>query len=188
MPEQAPSEPNRSALHHEAEFDGGSFTIEYLSSSPNGFEVKTDKSLRRREPIDPDNPLVRAPAPLTLGQKTELQNAIPGQMRFAEGDKAAEAMRELRVTEKHSDEYSVQTAKAYYRFQKKREIYLNRAPGRVGLRNIRQENNTLLVDIKPIDFPTYRLFSRQETSNELLDFSSISSTSMTVVTKDNRLV
>lgn len=164
---------------HKPEFDGGTFTIEYLSTSPNGFEVVTYKSHRRRDQI---TPTTRAPIPLNQDQREQLKRAMAGQMRFAEGDKAREAQVKLSNTE--GQERQVAMAD----FQQRRDVYYSRATGRVGLRNIRKQNNTLIVDIKPVDFPTYRLFSKTDASNELRDFSSISSTSMVLVTKDKRLI
>lgn len=41
------------SVYQKPEFDGGSFTIEYLSTSPKGFDVKTRESLPRYLPGTP---------------------------------------------------------------------------------------------------------------------------------------
>lgn len=169
------------AQQHKPEFDGGTFTIEYLSASPNGFEVITDKSGRRRNP-DPNNPNVRSLLPLGSEQRERLKKAMVGQMKFAHGDKAYEALLKLRNA---SDQDRKQAAVDY---EEKRNVYLERNAGRVGLRNIREQNNTLIVDIKPVDFPTYKEFSKPGSSDELLELAAISSTSMALITKDRRLI
>lgn len=171
--------PHELLPQHKPEFDGGSFIIEYLSTSPNGFEVVTDKSGRRRDQI---TPTTRIPIPLDRDQRGQLKRAMVGQMRFAHGDKAHEALLKLRSA---SDQDRKQTALDY---EEKRKIYLERNAGRVGLRNIRQQNNTLIVDIKPVDFPTYKEFSKPGSSDELLELAAISSTSMALITKDRKLI
>lgn len=65
---------------HKPEFDGGSFTIEYMSPSTKGFEIRTNGS-ERRKPSDKS-------LPFTPEQKEELKEAVPGQMRYAKGDVA----------------------------------------------------------------------------------------------------
>ena len=87
---------HESRPRHKPEFDGGTFTIDYLSTSPNGFEVVTDKSGRRRDPINPDNPSIRTPLPLTSEQREKLRIAMQCQMTFAEGNKAKSSLHKLR--------------------------------------------------------------------------------------------
>ena len=163
------------------EFDGGSFTIEYLSSSPNGFEVITDKSGRRRDNV---TPLTRTPLPLNPEQREQLRIAMADQMKFAHGDKAKLALDRLREAQEKGET----TKQLYEDYEKKRTIYSERSVGIIGLRNIRQQDNTLIVDIKPGDFITYKEFSRPESSTELLEMAVISGTSMVLVTKDERLI
>lgn len=166
------SEPN---FQRKPEFDGGSFVIEYLSTSPNGFEIKTGKTSRRRE--------AGVPIPLDQNQRNRLKIAMADQIKFAEGNKAKASLDNLRHAQ--TEEEKIAAAED---FEKKRQIYKERSVPTIGLRAIVIEGNTVIIDIKPIDFPTYREFSKPEASTELLDFSSAAAASTIVITKDNRLI
>lgn len=168
---------------HATEFDGGTFTIDYLSTSANGFEVTTTKSERRRPRKESDPRFSQEELPLNAEQRTLLKNAMVGQMKFAEGNKAKEALDKLRAAV--TPEEKELAAKEY---EEKRKIYYNRNFPRVGLKNIRHQNNTLTVDIKPVDFPTYATFGKPSSTPELVEFANISSTSMLFVTRDKKLI
>ncbi|MBI2049501.1 hypothetical protein HYT32_01115 [Candidatus Roizmanbacteria bacterium] len=165
------------------EFDGGIFTIEYLSGSPDGFEVVTEKSGRRRR----ETPTGRESLPLTAEQRTQLKEAMSGQMKFAHGDIAKLALNKLReAREKGENEQTInQLAEDY---EKKRTIYYERNFPKVGLENIRQQGNTLIVDIKPVDFPTYAELAKPSSTSELIEFANISSTAILLRTRDGKLI
>lgn len=168
---------------HVPKFDGGTFTIEYLSTSTNGFEVTTEKSERRRPRQKSDPRFSEKELFLNPEQRKILKNAMDDQMKFAEGDIAKISLDKLRNAT--TDE---EKAKAMAEYQQRRAIYQERAVPTIGLRNIRLNGNTITVDIKPADFPTAREFSKPEASPELLDFASLSSISIILITKDNRLI
>lgn len=168
------SETGENSPLRKVEFDGGTFTIDYLSSSPSGFGIKTEKSTRRRS--------LGSPLPLDPRERERLKRAMEGQMKFAQGDLAKDAL--LRLRESTGSERDV----ALKEYQKRREIYLGRASPVIKVRNVRKENNTLIIDIKPGDFPTYKEFAKSESPAELLEFASVASTSMALITADGRLV
>lgn len=165
---------------HKPEFDGETFTIEYLSTSPNGFEVATRESHTRRDRI---TPTTRDPIPLHQDQREQLKIAMVDQMRFAEGDKAKTSLDNLRKAK--TDQEIINITEDY---QNKRKTYKERSVPTIGLRNIKLNNNIVTVDIKPVDFPTYREFSKPEASLELLNFASASATSIILITRNNRLI
>lgn len=159
---------------HTPEFDGGNFTIEYLSTSSGGFEVATDQSYARRKD--------GSPLPLDTKQRMQLRMAMADQIKFAEGDKAKEALDKLR----NADEEEKTAAMEEY--QKRRKVYHKRATPLIGLRHVRREGDKLTVDIRVVDYPTYQEFSNENSTSELIDFAAPSSTSIMIITKDQRLI
>lgn len=170
-------------LQRKPEFDGGSFTIEHLSTSPNGFEVRTNKSLKRREAESFPFSQVNREHP-ERGQK--LKVVIPGQMRYAEGDKAAKALEQLR---KEQNEPAGNTKQTYKDYKEKSEFYHQKMSPSVGIENARQEGNTLVFNIRPADYPVYRVFAKPDSESEILEYASaMVGTAMVLITKDQRLI
>lgn len=161
-------------ISQKPEFDMGSVTIEYLSNSPDGFEVKTDKVSRRK--------VNGIAIPLDQRQKVQLKTAMIGQMKFTEGNKAKIALDKLRNANQE------EKPEAQQEFEKRRRTYLERALPLVGVRNARRQGNLLLIDAKTTDYITYQEFGNPDSSKELLDQAVVSSTSMGLITKDNRLI
>ncbi|MDP2637804.1 MAG: hypothetical protein Q8P26_01970 [Candidatus Levybacteria bacterium] len=174
-------------IQHKPEFDGGTFTIDFLSASANGFEVKTSKTERRRPREESDPRFSKKNLPLDSDQKITLKNAMVGQMKFAHGDVAKQALDKLREA-KEKDENPEVVRQLGEDYENKRKNYHHRAFPRVSLKNVEQEGNTLTVDLKPADFPSYAEFGKPESTSELIDFSNIASTSVVLVTKDKRLI
>lgn len=153
------------------EFDCGKFTMVF-SKEPKGFEVVTDQTFPRR----PNN----TPLPLTPGQGTTLRIGMQNQMGFTTGNLAKEA---LDVYRKNPTEANL---KAY---QERRSAYQDRFSIVVGLRNFRRDqkdSNKLIMDIKPTNFPVTSNFSNLESSDELLNLASNSSTTLILETGDGK--
>lgn len=174
MSEQSLGTKNELKPQQIPELYGWNFTIE-LSSSPLGFEVRTDRSRSRRE--------LGSSLPLNEEQRKLLKEAMGDQMKFTEGDKAKISLDKLRNATTDQEK-----AESMTKYQQRRMIYRDRAVPTIGLRNIRMNGNIITLDIKVVDYPTAREFSKPEASAELLDFASPSSISIVLITKDNRLI
>jgi len=172
------------ADQHKPKFDGGSFTIDHLSPSPNGFEVVTDKSSRRRN----STPQGREPLPFTQEQLATLKNAIPGQMKYAKGNDAQDTLKKLRSAQ--SNDTSKETREeAYIQHEEKRRLYQERMTPHVGITSVQQEANTLFIDIKPADYPVYRTFAKPSLPPEVVEYASaMTGTDIVIVTKDQRVI
>lgn len=176
---------------HNPEFDGGSFTIEYLSSFTKGLEIETNSSERRRKPLEPlqeDQSPLREPLPFDEEQTTLLRKAIPGQIRYAKGNDARQALTALRTTQ--SKDASKETREdAYANYEEKRGLYHERMTPSVGITKVWQEGNSLVVDIRPADYPVYKTFARPSSSPEVLKYAStMTATDIVIVTEDRRMV
>ena len=160
------------------EFDGGSFTITHLSTSPEGFEFKTSQSIRRRQKSSQNL--------LNDNQRSRLQSAMKREMKFqgVEGLRdAKDALERARANESTSE-----IARLQLEYDETRRKYIKGMAGKVGIRNIRQEGNTLIADVKLVSFPVYNEFANPNNTPELLDLSSNAATAMIVRSSDGRII
>lgn len=181
-------EPNSELLHqHKPEFDGDTFSIDYLSTSANGFEVATNKSSRRRERQTSDPRFPEKELPLNPEQRKKLKETMVGQMMFAKGNDAQQALTKLREIQSSTPKETRE--KSDLEYEKARSLYQERTAANVGIKDVRQQENILVIDTKPADYPVYKEFAKPNASPEVIEFaSSICGTSMILITKDGWLI
>lgn len=167
---------NVNETQNAVDFDGGAFTITYLATNPDGFEVETRNLLSRRQE--------HGASPYTPEEAARLSKAVRGELRFQGVDKVKEARAALRVAEAEGQE----TTDLSEKFEAARQNYVKGMIGKVGIRNAGVRGNVLSLDVKSVPFPVYAQFSRPEDSNEILDDSSLSGVAMAVRTSDGRLI
>ncbi len=161
------------------EFNAGSVVISHFSPSPEGFEIQTDESIRRKAPD--------VQLGLTAEQKLRLKAGMQREMQFnavGEVRDARTALREARERGADAEEIA-QLSSAY---EEQRQRYTKGMVGKVGIREVRQEGNTLVVKPKFVSFPVYNEFSRPSDSPEILDLSAVVGEAMIVRTADGRIV
>lgn len=162
-----------------ADFDGVAFTIPYLTTDPDGFEVATTNILRRRQ--EHKGQL------FTSEQAEKLRNAVGDEIKFHGGEdvrKARSALLKAKAAHRPKAEQS-SLSKV---FEQSRQSYIGAMLGKIGIRNVRLSGSTLNVDVKAVSFPVYTEFAGPENSIEVLDLSSLAGAAMAVRTTDNRLV
>lgn len=146
--------------------DAGAFTILAAVKKPGeSLHVVTDQSLRRRD--------FPSPFPLNETQTEVLKNAMKGEIGFVQKRKVPALLKS------EGREGEAVTTRDYAR---------SMSP-KVGIRNIRQENETLRIDIRPVTFPVYsELVNRGEEEKGLLDFGEATGTAAAIFTRDGKLI
>lgn len=159
------------------EFDGGSFTIDFLADSSSGFEFKTRNSLRRRQNKYglqdlPKGQKSLPPLPISDEQKEKVKQ---GMIR-----EVTRAKIKSEIIDKEISEITPQ----------KRESYMDafRASQKVGIRNVNQEGNTLMADTVFVPFPFYRNINSPEDSPESLEMAEPVATALILATADGKLI
>lgn len=196
-----------------SEFDGGSFTAR-LSSSPEGFTVKTKGAIGRTENTSAYPLHVKGDADATEKNKDILGTAIndrdpktgerkKGEMAFQGADKVRAARNRMRQTQSlaedarmsgatpdviaHLDE-SIQEPEE--EFEAERTKYTKGMMGKIGLSEIAvdEQTNTITVIVKSVPFPTYKHFANPEDSADLQALSRAVGTAMVVRTADGKII
>lgn len=155
------------------------FTLSHLATDPEGFKVETGRQLRRNEE--------GYTSPLTDDERERLRQAMRQEAKFQGGPKVREARTALREAQSQSADKTV-IAELEQRFHGHRQRYIRGMAGKVGLRDIHREGDTLIADIKNVAYPFYQEFAKPEDSEAVLDFSNLLGVSMAVRTADGRLV
>ncbi len=185
-----------------AEFDGGSFTAR-LSSSPDGFTVKTKATIRRTADTT-DYPLTVAGDPeATQHNKEILGAAVKGETRFQGVDKVRSARNRMQQVKALTEDAQMsgatsdvignldqETQEATRSFEKERESYTKGMMGKVGFSDldIDDQTNEVTVVVKSVPFQTYRVFASPEESTDLQALSRAAATSMIVRTADGKII
>jgi len=143
-----------------------------LSDRAEGFSFRTKAVLRRRDAGEE--------LPLDDSQKEKLQSSMIEQMSYTAGNVAKEALN------RHRDNPDNEDAKS--EFSKRRKEYLDRFHPIVGLRDIEIDSNEIRANIRPVSFALYNNFGVAQSSEELLEISKASSTSLGIITADKKLI
>ena len=173
MPEQE-SKPNI----NQTEFDGVNFTLDFLADKPSGFDVKTENSMRRRQGkygLRENLPGGLTPLPLTADQRNEASVRMKGEVEYV--DKMVKAQID-------KDNLGKLTHK------ERQPIYVDKfhSTQKVGLRNVRQEGNTLVFDTVNVPFQFHLGINRPEDSAESLELADPTVTSLVIETADNKII
>lgn len=152
------------------EFDGGSFTISQLSTSPEGFEFKSRNSISRKQ--DPLN--------LNPDQHERLKKSVQGEMKYH----GVETLRDA----KSSYEENPNDPDLEENYREAKQKYIKGMVGKIGIRNLKREGNMLSGDVKLVSFPVYVELANPGNSPEILDFSENSAVAMAVRSSDGRLI
>lgn len=160
-------------------FEASHFSIDQLSSSPEGLEIHA-RSIGRT---------AGKALSLSPSQKEQLRLAMPGEMKFRGVDavkQTREAWRSAQSAEAPEDEI-MQLRDTFF---STRERYL-RTGKKLGLRNIRRSGadpNTIEAEAGVTDYLTYTLFSKPETTGTLGEVAQLTGVAMALTTADNRLI
>lgn len=187
------------------EFDAGFFTINYFSTSPEGFTVKTRHSLSRRD----DAPGKPFPTNLNLNdkQRTQLRKGMANEVQFAlprdlpqEQKDAVKDMFGLIdevATLKANDEIDSSYHDKLFKLQAlrrelnplfKKHDLTEHLGVKVGVRNLTKDGNTLSMDLRPISYPMYAVASSPEDKSETLDLGAVTGTAAILITSDNKII
>ncbi len=158
----------RESTPHQSEFDGGSFTIDFLADTPSGFEFKTRNSLRRRQGKYPPG----TPLPISDEQIEKVKAGM---------------IREVATAKKKA---GIAGAKPSEITPEQRTSYMDafRASQKVGLRNVAEQGNVLSADTVFVPFPFWRNINKPEESVESLEMANFVATALILRTADNKLV
>ncbi len=168
--------------HQQSAFNGGHFSIDRLSETPEGLTIETISSLGRT---------AERSLELTPEEKLRLAKAMPGEMKFRGVDDVREARTAWREAVS-MDESAETVAKLKDEFMKRREAYI--ASGKkVSLRNLAydtdpQNPDVVRGDAAITDFVTYNLFSTPDATGTLAEMARPTGVAMALITADNRLV
>lgn len=161
---------------HTPAFDvPGSFTIDYLTDSPEGISVTTRRTLGRQAFLGSESPTI------TRSQATKYREALRNESGFngiSTYNKARDDY-ENNPTELTKSEMDIQWDNYKERSQ---------ASKKVGIRNVEFSDNNLSVDVINVPFHAYRMFAKPESSPELRSLSEAAATAMPIITSDNRLI
>lgn len=183
---QQPSRPEQPA--GQPDFDAGAFTIPFLATDPEGFNVATNRQLTRREVH------TGAAGPfLTPEQRERLSRSMKHEIRFQGGEQVAAARAALRGAQQQAEQQGVAADPAElgtlaHNFEQARQRYVRGMAGKVGVSNVESDGSTLSADVKFVAFPAYTELSHPGNSVEALDLSRLSGVAMAVRTTDDRLV
>ncbi len=160
------------------EFDGGSFTIDFLSDSREGFDLKTDKSLPRRQGkygLRDNPPGGLTPLPLTYDQHKKMENAMRGEVSYVN------KMVDAKIKKDDLGDLSR---------EQRQPIYMDRfhSTQKVGLRSVRQDGNTLVFDTVNVPFQFHLGINSPDDSPESLEMADPTVTSLVIETADKKMI
>ena len=177
-------------------FDAGAFTILYAVDFPGqSFHLSTDISRRRLDDGKKTD--------LSRGESSQaelLQEGMIDDFAFAlrrvlapDEKEALEAMREVRrEAVDRSFREELFTTERDYLVVRLKESGINPARvwrPKIGIRNIRQEGNTLFVDTRPVSYPVYSgLVNRGEEELDLLNLGESTGIAAALFTSDGMLI
>ncbi len=187
------------------EFDGGSFVINALSDSKEGFKVKTRNTLFRTQ-LNPDQSFSTESA-LSENQKVQLRQGMANEVFFSlpndfpqekkeDVKKMFSLIDEVSVLKRNNEVDSNYTDKLYQLEKLRRELrpLLQKANltenlgVKVGIRNLKIEGNTLSFDAKPISYPVYAVASSHEDTPESLNLGAVTGTAAILITADKKII
>lgn len=160
-------------------FDGGSFVITNLSTSPDGLTFETRNAIGRTE---------ASPGPVRFSEEEQarLRSAMQGEMRFkgVEGLRAAKTALNEAVAAGAPNE---EVARHQNELDATRAGYTERDK-KIGIRNITQEGDTVIADVQVVPFPVYRAMAGPNDSPERAALSAALGVDMIVRTADSKMV
>lgn len=178
------AEPSEARPVAEPAFETPTFTISHLSADPDGYKIDTRRQLTRREGRSGE---------FTEEEKARLRDAVKGveggkgEIQFQGGPAVREAR--LALIEGHARNASLEKLEELEQaFEHARQDYVRGMAGKVGVRNIERDGDTLSVDVKYVPFPAYTEFARPDDSEEMRDLSRLVGVAMAVRTADGKLV
>lgn len=187
--------PKEVAQGQRPEFNGGIVTISHFSDSPEGFDFATRESVRRKTGGR------LAKLALTDEQKGRLKKGMQPEMQFqGVGDlrQAKQSWRDAQgvlhdaqtsdADAQRIEQLTTQATESQHAFETQREKYVKGMAGKIGIRNIEIDGNTLLADVKLVSFPVYTELANSENSPQIVDLSSILGIAMILRSADGRLI
>lgn len=164
---------------HKPVFQTPQFCINFMTTDPAGFRVQTDQALPQLSGI-PEHGALQ----LTPEQRSAVNNGMGREMRFMGVNALRTAHRAWRNARTSQDPNEPELAEVYHQAG---ISYLNRGR-KIGLRNVRENDGTLVIDVKAIPFPFYSELAIPGASNEALEVSMAAAVATIVRTSDNRLI
>lgn len=136
------------------------FKITHLTDSPEGFFIKTGRSLSRREPLKGIE--------LTNDQREQLKNDmqvdVEGALKAALGTEGQSPKTPLSPEE--------------------RLKYMDMLGAKIGIRNIKVDGNRLTLDIKPVGYYVYKDLAEPENPKEQIEIASTTGTAAILMTTE----
>ena len=161
-------------------FETDNFSISYLSTSPDGFDLKSEGVLGKTEGE-------LEPVRLTDEERDQLKAAMQGEMHFQGANKIREARSQWREAVRN-DASNEEISRLGAEFRQARQDYHERGK-KIGLRALHlTDENTLSAHAKVVHFPVYDHLAKASARPEMHEFADVSTVSMAVITTDNRLL
>lgn len=149
----------------------------WMSEDANGFEISDN----------PQNALSRKQEPLTLNsdERQLLAGKMSAEGNWTGANKAKALLDELRQENTDPNVFYAKLGD----FRTEQDVYVTKGhKPKVGIRNIQRKDNTLYFDTKPVSFPVYSNFAKEEQSTEVIDLAENAATCMSIITADNKVL
>jgi hypothetical protein len=193
---------------HKPAFEGGTFTIEFLTSDPNGLEVKTAESLYRRDrdkdgkPLHDLNMSDEEKESLRVGMKAEIDRfgydkdfprealdpkTSPLALHRKQGPEASENFLKSWVNKLKHSQVERDLVKTRRGLTEGAQIWTTLGV-KVGIEDPRLVGNVLSIKTRPVSFPAYNKLSRPDMNPELENIASASGVSAVIKTADNKFI
>lgn len=170
MSEQRDNAPE--VKHSTPVFNGGTFVIDFLSTSSSGFSVRTDRTLRMRENLQVATPLLTSEQ--TKSAKESMQKEVARAMQRAGIEENKVHSVESPITQEQRNSY-IATLTTNFR--------------KYGVRNVRENvGDTLEVDIKAPYYGMYRVLGGEDPESFSHELANPTGNSVVLLTADNKLI
>jgi hypothetical protein len=160
-------------------FEGGSFSIRYLSTDPEGLEFETKKAIGRTESLE-------GSLSLSDAERAAIKKSMPHEMRFNDVDEVNTAFAALKEAQKGG---AAEAELGHFEeaYDAARQEYRNKGK-KIGIRNLEREGDTIRADVQLVSFPVYSVFARPENAPAVQEWSAALGTAMVVRTADNKII
>lgn len=206
---QPPGEQPRN-ISETPDFQAGKLTINVLSTSPEGLQVKTRSNLPRRQGMPKVTALIpdKALGPIKRGMNREVATALENAgVTIPEPESEDPLLAKHRakiaeevMTSEQQDEYERRVSEAQVRTARVRRLHnLSsaewqrykiefRKSQKTGIRNVELDGDTLIVDTVPVPFPFYRNINQLTENHEVLLLADVAATATVLKTRDGLFV
>lgn len=199
---------------NKVEFDVGFFSIDHLSTDPQGFTIETRESLHRRD-RDPQTGLPSSPLTLDAEQRANLRRGMGNEAYFAlpqefPVDKKPDVKKLFQLKDEVATlkDSGASNQEIQAKLTELRELTTELRPllrksglqnrlglkvgtrnvQKLGVRHIDRIGNKLLMDTRPVSYPMYAVASSPEDSDEALDLGAVTGTAGILITADNKMI